>query len=64
MTLPCAAGVPPCGSALAPGRRACNSITMQFHLPDPFALTTGLAPRLAVAGGVVALVWAAVVWAW
>jgi len=37
---------------------------MQFHLPDPFALTSGLAPRLVVAGVVAGLVWAAVAWAW
>jgi hypothetical protein len=37
---------------------------MLFGLPDPLALTTGLAPRLAAAAGVVAAVWVAVLWAW
>ena len=33
-------------------------------LRDPLALTAGIATRLAAAGGVLALVWALVAWAW
>jgi hypothetical protein len=33
------------------------------RFPDPLALSSGAAPRLALAGGVLAVLWAAVAWA-
>jgi hypothetical protein len=36
---------------------------MVFSLTDPLALSSGAASRLVLAGGVAALLWAAVAWA-
>jgi hypothetical protein len=36
---------------------------MQFSVADPLALSAGVAARLVLAGGVIALVWALVAWA-
>ena len=36
---------------------------MTLPLTDPLALSSGVASRLVVAGGVAALLWAAVAWA-
>jgi hypothetical protein len=35
-----------------------------MRLSDPLALTAGLGPRLVLAGGAVAVLWAVVGWAW
>ena len=42
------------------------SITMQMLVPfrDPLALTAGLPARLVLSGGLVAVIWAMVAWAW
>ena len=37
---------------------------MQSLFPDPLALTAGLVARLRLVGGLVAVVWLAVWWAW
>ena len=36
---------------------------MLLSLPDPLALSSGALPRLLLAGGVLAVLWAAVGWA-
>jgi hypothetical protein len=36
---------------------------LPLGLPDPLALSAGAAPRLLLAAGVLALLWAAVAWA-
>jgi hypothetical protein len=46
--------------------RGCNVITVAMPFPrlsDPLALSAGAAPRLLLAAGVLALLWAAVAWA-
>lgn len=45
-----------------PGGSLCYTI-MQWPLPDPLALSSGAGARLALAGLVAGLLWAAVAWA-
>ena len=48
---------------IAENRGQCYIIPMLARLTDPLALTAGIAPRVALAGGAMLLIWLAVFWA-